>query len=281
MHLQGPLQLLCAGLGLLDLGEAGRAVTGHFLKEVVDLLRRARDGLTLGVQRRRLRPQAGQLIGQFLTAAVKRATAQLAPVALCAKRGERLLRRKRVGAGGRDAILIRLLLRAAGVDGRILSRNGLLRGVFQQRDLRGFGLRLVQRLDRLLQLRLHGVELRMGRVERRLRVLKLGLALLFLQRERVERRAQALELVCAGKDAAALGGAAAGERAARVDELPVERDDAVAVVIAPGDGDGIFHRLGHDGAAEEIADDIAVSGGAGDKRIGHPDIARLLIRHAV
>ena len=69
----------------------------------------------------------------------------------------------------------------------------------------------MQRLDRLLQLRLHGVELRMGRVERRLRVLKLGLALLFLQRERVERRAQALELVCAGKDAAALGGAAAGE----------------------------------------------------------------------
>ena len=53
------------------------------------------------------------------------------------------------------------------------------------------------------------------------------------------------------------------------------------MIIAPGDGDGIFHRLGHDGAAEEIADDIAVSGGAGDKRIGHADIARLLIRHAV
>ena len=50
MHLQGLLQLLRAGLGLLDLGEAGRAVAGHFLKEVVDLLRRARDGLALGVQ---------------------------------------------------------------------------------------------------------------------------------------------------------------------------------------------------------------------------------------
>ena len=87
----------------------------------------------------------------------------------------------------------------------------------------------------------------------------------------------------AGKDqdAAALGGAAAGERAAGVDELPVKRDDAVAVVIAPGDGDGVFHRLGDDGAAEEIADDITVSGRAGDKRVGHADIARFLIRHTV
>ena len=118
-------------------------------------------------------------------------------------------------------------------------------------------------------------------VECRLRVLKLGLALFFLQRECVERCTQALELVRAREDAAALGGAAAGERAAGIDELPVERDDAVAVVIAPGDGDGVFHRLGHDGAAQKIADNIAVSGGAGDERIGHADIARLLIRHAV
>ena len=34
-----------------------------------------------------------------------------------------------------------------------------------------------------------------------------------------------------------------------------------------------FRRIG--------ADDIAVSGGAGDERVGHTDIARLLIRHAV
>ena len=139
----------------------------------------------------------------------------------------------------------------------------------------------MQRLDRLLQLCLGGVELRVRGVERRLGVLKLGLALFFLQRERVERFAQAFELVRAREDAAALGGAAAGERAAGIDELPVERDDAVAVVIAPGDGDGVFHRLGHDGAAEKIADNIAVSGGAGDERVGHADIARFLIRHAV
>ena len=281
MQLQGLLQLLRAGFCLLDLGEAGRAVAGHFLKEVVDLLCGARDGLALGIQRRRLRPQASQLIGQLLTAAVKRAAAQLALIALGAEFVKCLLRRKRVGAGGRDAILICLLLRAAGVNGRILPRDGLLRGVFQQRDLRGLGLRLVQRLDRLLQLRLRGVELRVRRVERRLRVLKLGLALFFLQRECVERCAQALELICAREDAAALGGAAAGERATGIDELPVERDDAVAVVIALGDGNGVFHRLGHDGAAQKIADNIAVSGGAGDQRVGHTDIARLLIRHAV
>ena len=211
MHLQGLLQLLRAGFCLLDLGEAGRAVAGHFLKEVVDLLCGARDGLALGIQRRRLRPQAGQPVGQFLTAAVKRAAAELTLIALGTKPGERLLRRKRVGTGGRDAVLICLLLRAAGVDGRILPRDGLLRGVFQQRDLRRLGLRLVQRLDRLLQLRLRSVELRVRGVECRLRVLKLGLALFFLQRERIQRCAQALELICAREDAAALGGAAAGE----------------------------------------------------------------------
>ena len=69
----------------------------------------------------------------------------------------------------------------------------------------------MQRLDRLLQLRLRSVELRVRGVECRLRVLKLGLALFFLQRERIQRCAQALELICARENAAALGGAAAGE----------------------------------------------------------------------
>ena len=195
MQLQSLLQLLRAGFCLLDLRKAGRAVAGHFLKEVVDLLCGARDGLALGIQRRRLRPQAGQPVGQFLTAAVKRAAAQLALIALGAEFVKCLLRRKRVGAGGRDAILICLLLHAAGVDGRILPRDGLLRGVFQQRDLRRLGLRLMQCLDRLLQLRLHGVQLRVSRVKRRLRVLESCLALPLFQRERVEGSAQTLELV--------------------------------------------------------------------------------------
>ena len=69
----------------------------------------------------------------------------------------------------------------------------------------------MQRLDRLLQLRLRSVELRVRGVACRLRVLKLGLALFFLQRERVECCAQALEFVRAREDTAALGGAAAGE----------------------------------------------------------------------
>ena len=195
MHLQGLLQLLRAGFCLLDLGEAGRAVAGHFLKEVVDLLCGARDSLALGIQRRRLRPQASQLIGQLLTAAVKCSAAELALVAFGTEPGECLLRRKRVGTGGRDAVLICLLLRAAGVDGRILPRDGLLRGVFQQRDLRRLGLRLVQRLDRLLQLRLRSVELRVSCVKRRLCVLESCLALPLFQRERVEGSAQTLELV--------------------------------------------------------------------------------------
>ena len=151
----------------------------------------------------------------------------------------------------------------------------------EQRDLCRLALRPVQRLDRLLQLRLCGVELCVRRVERRLRILELERTLLLFERERVQRLAQTLELVGTRQDAAALGGAAAGERAAGVDELPVKRDDAVAVVIALGDGDSVFHRLGDDGAAEEIADDITVSGRAGDKRVGHADIARFLIRHAV
>ena len=195
MHLQGLLQLLRASLGLLDLRKAGRAVAGHFLEEFVNLPRCARNGLTFSVQGRRLRPQAGQLIGQLLTATVKRAAAQLALIALGAEFVKCLLRRRRVGAGGRDAILICLLLHAAGVDGRILPRDGLLRGVFQQRDLRRLGLRLVQRLDRLLQLRLRSVELRVSCVKRRLCVLESCLALPLFQRERVEGSAQTLELV--------------------------------------------------------------------------------------
>ena len=281
MHLQRLLQLLRTGLRLRDLVKARLAVTGHLLEQLMDLLRGAQDGLALGFERRRLRPQSGQPVGQLLPAAVKRAAAELALIAFGAKLCKRFLRRGRIGAGSGDALLIRLLLRAAGVDGRILPRNGLLCSVLQQRDLCRLALRFVQRLDHLLQLRLHGVELCVRRIERRLRILELERTLLLFERERVQRLAQTLELVGARQDAAALGGAAAGERAAGVDELPVKRDDAVAVVIAPGDGDGVFHRLGDDGAAEEIADDITVSGRAGDKRVGHADIARFLIRHTV
>ena len=53
----------------------------------------------------------------------------------------------------------------------------------------------MQCLDRLLQLRLHGVQLRVSRVKRRLRVLESCLALPLFQRERVEGSAQTLELV--------------------------------------------------------------------------------------
>ena len=281
VHLQRLLQMLRAGLRLRDLVKARLAVTGHLLEQVVDLLRGAQDGLALGLKRRRLRPQPGQPVGQLLSAAVKRAAAELALIAFRAKLCKRLLRRGCIGAGGGDALLIRLLLRAAGVNGRILPRDGLLCGVLEQHDLCRLALRPVQHLDRLLQLRLHGVELCVRRVERRLRILELERTLLLFERERIQRLTQALELVGTRQNATALGGTAAGERAAGVDELPVKRDDAVAVVIAPGDGDGVCHRLGDNGAAEEIADDIAVSGRAGDERVGHADIARLPIRHAV
>ena len=53
----------------------------------------------------------------------------------------------------------------------------------------------MQRLDRLLQLRLCGVELCVRRVERRLRILELERTLLLFERERVQRLTQTLELV--------------------------------------------------------------------------------------
>lgn len=65
----------------------------------------------------------------------------------------------------------------------------------------------MQRLDRLLQLCLCGVELCVRRVERRLRILELERALLLFERERVQRLTQTLELVGTRQDAAALGGA--------------------------------------------------------------------------
>ena len=53
----------------------------------------------------------------------------------------------------------------------------------------------MQRLDRLLQLRLRSVELRVSCVKRRLCVLESCLALPLFQRERVAGSAQTLELV--------------------------------------------------------------------------------------
>ena len=67
MHLQRLLQLLRADLSLRDLVEARLAVTGHLLEQVMDLLRGAQDGLALGIERRCLRTQSGQPVGQFLS----------------------------------------------------------------------------------------------------------------------------------------------------------------------------------------------------------------------
>ena len=195
MHLQRLLQLLRAGLRPRDLVKARLAVTGHLLEQIVDLLRGAQDGLALSLERRRLRPQPGQPVGQLLPAAVKRAATELALIAFRAKLCKRFFRRGCIGTGGGNALLIRLLLRTAGVDGRILPRNGLLRSVLQQRDLRRLALRPVQRLDRLLQLRLCGVELCVRRIERRLRILELERALLLFERERVQRLALFIQRV--------------------------------------------------------------------------------------
>ena len=75
MHLQGLLQLLRAGLRLRDLVKARLAVAGHLLEQLMDLLRGAQDGLTLGFKRRRLRPQPGRASVSSAEAASARAAA--------------------------------------------------------------------------------------------------------------------------------------------------------------------------------------------------------------
>ena len=62
--------------------------------------------------------------------------------------------------------------------------------------------------------------------------------------------AQLVQLLLAAEHADAAGGGAAGERAARVDDLAVQRDDAVAVAEVPRHGGGLGQVLDHDDAAQ-------------------------------
>ena len=62
--------------------------------------------------------------------------------------------------------------------------------------------------------------------------------------------AQLVKLLLAAEHADAAGGGAAGERAARVDDLAVQRDDAVAVAEVPRHGGGLGQVLDHDDAAQ-------------------------------
>lgn len=62
--------------------------------------------------------------------------------------------------------------------------------------------------------------------------------------------AQLVQLLFAAEHADAAGRGAAGEGAARVDDLAVQRDDAVAVAEVPRHGGGLGQVLDHDDAAQ-------------------------------
>ena len=70
--------------------------------------------------------------------------------------------------------------------------------------------------------------------------------------------AQLVQLLLAAEHADAAGGGAAGERAARVDDLAVQRDDAVPVAEVPRHGGRLGQVLDHDDAAQQIVDDILI-----------------------
>ena len=72
--------------------------------------------------------------------------------------------------------------------------------------------------------------------------------------------AQLLQLLLAAEHAHAAGGGATGKAAARVDDLPVQRNDAVAVAQVPGHGGRLGQVLHHDDAAQQVVDDVLVAG---------------------
>ena len=66
------------------------------------------------------------------------------------------------------------------------------------------------------------------------------------------------QFVCAGEDTAAVHTAAAGHGAAGTDKLPVQRDDAKAVLVVLRHADRVAQPFGNDGAAQEFVDNAAV-----------------------
>ena len=133
-----------------------------------------------------------------------------------------------------EALQQRLELRAGAV------RRALFR---LERGLTAFQLRLI--LQCHIQLIAHGGE-------RGLCPLKLIGAFLFPLDELCPLPSQLFQLVRAREYAAAARGAAAGHRAAGIDELSVERDDAQGVAALLCHTHGVRQRLRHDGAPEEV-----------------------------
>ena len=81
--------------------------------------------------------------------------------------------------------------------------------------------------------------------------------------------AQLVQLLLAAEHADTAGGGAAGEGAAGVDDLSVQRDDAVAVAEAPRHGGGFGQILDHNDAAEKIVDDMLIFRVCFDKVCGN------------
>ena len=69
-----------------------------------------------------------------------------------------------------------------------------------------------------------------------------------------------LQLVGPAENTGAAAGAAAGHRAAGVQNLPVQGDDAEAVSVLPCHSDGGIQMLHHDDPSQQVGKDIAVLG---------------------
>ena len=106
----------------------------------------------------------------------------------------------------------------------------------------------------------------------RLRELRFQIAALF---------AETLELVGAREDAGVFPGAAAGHRAAGVQNLSVQRHDAEAVIVPACNGDGVGERFRNGRAPEKARNDGAVAFIAVYKIGAHADVARLASRLTV
>ena len=103
----------------------------------------------------------------------------------------------------------------------------------------------------------------------RLRELRFQIAALF---------AETLELVGAREDSGAFSGAAAGHRAAGMDDLSVQRHDAEAVPVPPGDGDAAVDVLDHDRPPQQVLENAVILPVIAHKAARDADKARLLLQ---
>ena len=272
------LRVLVRAAELLRQLPAPGAVGLHIRPQRRQILPAAQGALALGLQCRQRGFMLRNLLRQVAAARqqlrlsgelLARLGAQRLHLPLAAV--DRLLRTLRAGPVGRGARGDRLRLVAQAPTARLqtLGQHVVVVLAPLERQHAALGLALLLLGDVELILRLLQVARRLRRALLRLMQLLLKPALLF---------AQGRELRRARQDARAAADAAAGHRAAGMDDLSVQRHDAEAVPVPPGDGDAAVDVLDHDRPPQQVLENAVILPVIAHKAARDADKARLLLQ---